>query len=132
MHGLDEHRGPALRRIELRVDSPGYGLPTAAVFEYTEWYALVRDGWALARYAYEYRPRPAPSRRAYHFHDPLGPHQHCVDPRRPAADHHFEAYRVVLEQAHDEFVALAASAAPISCGALRPLRLRNLDLSRAG
>lgn len=122
VRGVDERRGTAARKIQLRVDAPGYGLPTQAILEYTEWYARVREGWTLTRYAYEYRPRPAPSRRAYHLHEPMGPHQHCLDPRQPSAEHHYHAYRVVLEQAHEEFAALAASETPIRCGGLRPIR----------
>lgn len=110
------------RRIRIRIDSPGYGLPRKAVFDYAEWY--VREGalWRLHRYAYEYRPEPRPSRLAHHLHGPFGAHRHCVDPRRAGAPHHFEGFEVVLELAHEEFALLALQDRAIDCVGLRPLR----------
>ncbi|MEK7861150.1 MAG: hypothetical protein AAB284_07335 [Chloroflexota bacterium] len=117
----DEGRRGKIRRLRITIDSPGYGLRTQAIFEYIEWYERADARWRLERYAYELRPEPRPSRRAHHSHRPLGTHQHCLDPRRPKAPHHFEGFDVVLEQAHEEFRALAA-AGRISCAGLRPLR----------
>ncbi len=117
----DEGRRGQVRKLRVTIDSPGYGLPTQAVFDYAEWYERSGRVWRLERYAYELRPAPPPSRRAHHAHRPIGPHQHCVDPRRPDAPHHFEGFEVALEQAHDEFRRLVAAGAPISCAGLRPL-----------
>lgn len=118
----DEGRRGRSRKLRLTIDSPGYGLPTQAVFDYSEWYDRAGGLWRLERYAYELRPEPPPARRAHHAHRPLGPHQHCVDPRRPGAPHHFEDFEVALDQAHDEFRALIAAGASITCAGLRPLR----------
>lgn len=118
----DEGRDKSQRRIRFRVASPGYGLSVEAVFEYAEWYARTSQGWLLTEYVYEYRPEPPPSRLAHHLHEPLGAHRHCVDTRSTGQPDHYEDYPVVLEQAHEEFAALAAQRRPVSCTGLRPLR----------
>lgn len=118
----DEGRDRGQRRVRFRVASPGYGLPVEAVFEYAEWYARAKQGWLLTEYVYEYRPEPPPSRLAHHLHEPLGAHRHCVDARGAEGADHYEDYAVVLEQAHEEFAALAARRRPVSCVGLRPLR----------
>lgn len=118
----DEGRNKARRLVRIRVESPGYGLPVEAVFEYSESYARTRQGWLLMEYVYEYRPEPPPSRLAHHLHEPFGAHRHCVDGRAPGRPDHYEDYPVVLEQAHEEFAALAARRRPVSCAGLRPLK----------
>lgn len=109
------------REIALRIDAPGHGVPTEAVFEYREIYGQIARSWELLRYTYEYRPKPRPSRRAYHLHPPIGEHQHCVPPTG-AGQRHFRAYRMSLIDAHDEFARLYASGRPIDCDGLHPLR----------
>lgn len=118
---VDEGRRGKRRVLRVKIDLPGYGLPTRALLEYTEWYERAGKVWRLDSYAYELRAEPGPSRRAHHLHAPLGAHQHCVDPRRPSAPHHYEGFEVVLEQAHEEFRTIAASEEPISCAGLRRL-----------
>lgn len=119
---LDRGKREPRRLVVFRISAPGYSLPTDATFEYRELYERRRDGWLLVRYAFEYRPKPIPSRRAYHLHEPIGEHQHCV-PAGGAADQHFRAYRVSLLEAHEEFTAAYASRQPIRCDGLRPLRM---------
>lgn len=121
---VSDGRSKGRRRLRFRVGSPGYGLPVEAVFEYTEWYARTSQGWLLTKYVYEYRPEPPPSRLAHHLHEPLGAHRHCVDTRSTGQPDHYEDYLVVLEQAHEEFAALAARRRPVSCTGLRPLSVR--------
>lgn len=110
------------RRVRFTIIAPGFGLPTEATFVYSERYARRAEGWLLVAYAYEYLPAPRPSRRAHHLHGPWGTHQHCVDPRRPRAPHHFRDYRQVMEQAHEEFTRLHALHRPIRCRDLVPIR----------
>lgn len=117
---IDEGRRDRVRTLRIEIASPGYGLPARATFDYMERYERAAEGWRLQRYAYELRPEPRPARRAHHLHPPIGAHQHCVDPRRPKAPHHFEGFEVVLEQAHEEFRVIAATGS-ISCTGLRPL-----------
>lgn len=118
---LDRGKREARRLIVFRISAPGYGLPTDATFEYRELHERRGEEWLPVRYAYEYRPLPKPSRRAYHLHDPVGEHQHCVPPGG-TGDGHFRAYRVSLLEAHGEFTSAYASRRPISCEGLHPLR----------
>ena len=124
VHVSDEGRDKSRRRVQFHVGSPGYGMPVEAVFEYTEWYERTTQGWRLTEYAYEYRPGPPPDRLAHHLHEPFGAHRHCVDARNTGQPDHYVDYPVVLEQAHEEFAALAAQRRPVSCAGLRPLRER--------
>lgn len=122
VEALDRGKRELHRLVAFRVLSPGYGLPLEATFEHRElWERRRREGWSLLRYAYEYRPLPRPSRRAYHLHEPLGEHQHCVPPRG-ASDRHFRAYRLSLLEAHEDFAAAQASGRPARCDGLLPLR----------
>lgn len=110
------------RTLSFRAEAPGYGLPRLAVFQYRELYRRVVQGWSREQYLYEYRPDPAPSRRAHHDHPPRGVHQHCREAARPEAHAHYEDRPRLLEEAHEEFTRLYLDAASIDCGGLRPLR----------
>lgn len=112
------------RSIALRVDAPGYGLPTRAVFEYRERYRRIAQGWLRDLYAYEYRPQPPPSRRAHHDHEPHGIHQHCREALRLEASSHYEDRPRLLEETHEAFERLYVDEIPIDCAGLRPISQR--------
>lgn len=116
---LSTPRGP--RALILRVHAPGYGSPTAAVFEYRERYRRTREGWLRDFYIYEYRPQPGPSRRAHHEHAPHGVHQHCREAARAERDPHYEDRPRLLEEIHETFERLYSEAQAIRCGGLRPM-----------
>jgi hypothetical protein len=109
------------RTISFRADAPGYGAASRAVFEYRERYRRIAPGWIRDRYVYEFRPEPQRVRRAYHDHPPRGVHQHCRDRSGPEAHSHYVDRERLLEEAHEEFIALFFGGVPIDCGGLRPL-----------
>ena len=118
--GEDSGARTGMRRLELVASAPGAELDPLAEFEYTELFRRTPTGrWAPVRYAYEYRERPAPGRRAYHWHDDRF-HAHCLDRERPDRDHHFRATEVDIFEAHEEFVRLHASSDKVTCEDLRP------------
>lgn len=105
------------RLVQMWGAAPGGGLAVLARFEYRE--AFRRSGpglWDLTGYEYEYRQ--GTGRRAYHLHD-AGFHAHCVDARRPRADHHYRAPEIDVFEAHEEFRSLYLSGEPVSCADLR-------------
>lgn len=109
------------RSILFRVDAPGHGLATRAIFEYRERYRRQREGWRRYGYSYEYRPAPPPSRRAHHEHPPYGVHQHCRERHRPERHSHYGDHERLLEATHEELVRLHLGEREIDCGGLRPL-----------
>ena len=108
------------RRIRLRAQPPGHGLPSTTVFEYRERYRRVAGGWLRERYLYEYRPHRTRERRAHHDHPPLGLHQHCRSMSATETGHYADRMRL-LEEVHEEFSLLYLTAAPIDCAGLLPL-----------
>lgn len=109
------------RILVLTAVAPGGDLPRAALFDYREVFSRTARGrWTMSAYAYEYRPGPPPSRRAYHWHDDQH-HAHCVDPRYPEGDHHYRSSAVEVFWAHDRFRDLYLSESPITCQDLHPL-----------
>jgi hypothetical protein len=118
-------RGPE-RRFAVRVDAPGDGYPSRALFDYHEWFVKGGDGWRIDRYHYDFIDRVDRGRLAFHLHE-LGPgrrraHVHCEPAARMPSISHFRAYEVDLLEAHDDFLGLFASETPIDCTGLRPLR----------
>lgn len=116
---FDEERRADIRRARFRVEAPGHGLSTIAVFEYRERYLRIARGWLRDGYGYEYR-RPL-SRMAHHDHPPIRVHQHCRTAGRPEERSPYEDRVRLLEEAHDEFRSLHLLGSPIDCGGLRPL-----------
>lgn len=119
---VDAHvTGSASVHVSFVVDAPGYGLPTAAVFEFSEWFHRSDQGWLRERYAYEYRPLD--SRKAHHMgHSGVtGPHQHCEPPGRRASAHYGDHERLLRPTA-EELATVFARRRPIDCRGLRRLR----------
>jgi hypothetical protein len=126
--GAELDEGPNMR-VSFKVDAPGYGLPTEAIFEFREWYQRTAQGWLRQRYAYEYRP--GSGRKAHHMGHPglRRAHQHC-EPPGASTGTHYEDHERLLEPTAEELGALHARRRPIDCRELRPLR-RKGDSARA-
>lgn len=108
-----------MREMRVVAAAPGFGLPTAATFDYREVFRPISTvGWDLALYAYEYRTVDG-GRRAYHFHHDHF-HAHCVDALEPDRDDHYRSPEIDVFEAHDEFRLLYLSGVPVTCGDLRP------------
>jgi hypothetical protein len=109
------------RSTRFRLEAPGHGLATSAVFEYREFYRRITGGWLRRQYLYEYRPQPSPSRRAHHDHPPLGVHAHCREAEMTRSAAHYADRPRLLEEMHEEFEGMYLATTPIDCGGLRPL-----------
>jgi hypothetical protein len=80
------------------------------------------DGhWDLARYAYDLLLVPGPGRFGFHWHDGVA-HTHCVDPRHPERDHHFDGGRIDLFNAAERFGVILNGTEPLTCAGLRQVR----------
>jgi hypothetical protein len=122
----DSGRRGLERRLALRVDAPGDGYPSRALFDYHEWFGREAGGWRIDRYHYDFVDRVGRGRLAYHVHE-LGAgrpraHVHCEPADGRPSISHFRAYEVDLLEAHEEFLEFFASETPIDCTGLRPLR----------
>lgn len=117
--------GKRHRKLRIECLAPGVsGLPGLARFKYEERFLGLESGFVRVRYDYDYFDLASGGWRGYHLHalpgggEPL-PHAKCVgadgsgDP-----DAHYFAYEVDLLAAHDEFEALYASEAVLSCKGL--------------
>ena len=109
----DTGSGKGVRRVSFSVDAPGYGAPTVARFEYRERFRRVREGWLRDEYTFEYLPQRSPGRRAHHLHRPWGIHQHCSPTGRRAG--HYRDVERTLQAAHEAFLDLYDSDAPMDC-----------------
>lgn len=119
---VESHPG-TIRKLKVEVDVPGYGEHPLATLVLIEKHFRSRAGdeWDRYEYLYDLQMEPRPSGRyAYHWHDDV-PHRHCIDPRAPHPDHHYDD--VVFDDigwaARELFQMTLAG---ISCLGLRPLR----------
>ncbi len=117
----DTGRDDDERWLEAEMNAPLDDPFALAYFRYEEGYARRDSGWELIEYSYEFQQRPPPGRRAHHLHEPYGPHQHCVDPRLAAEDHHYRGGVMSIYDAHNEFLYWYGAAAPVTCADLIPL-----------
>lgn len=115
---IEDRRSSGSRALRLIVQAPGADLPRSAVFDYMEEFGRIAARWQLTKYRYEYREEPPPGRRAFHWHDDEF-HEHCVDPTDLSRDHHYRGYAITIFEAQDEFAAIYASGARVSCAGLR-------------
>lgn len=110
------------RRLMLAVTAPSGAVPVQAAFVYSEVFERRgRDRWEMIAYLYEYRPTPAPSRRACHWHAPWAYHAHCVDPQHPERTAHYRSPPVDIFWAHGRFYELYVREQPVTCDDLHPL-----------
>lgn len=93
-------------------------------FRYSETYEASDGGWTLVEYVYLMAWQTGLGQREYHWH-PLGGadeavlHAHCVG--AGSSDRgHYRSYRVLLEEARDEFLRLYAAGEPVDCRDLHP------------
>ena len=110
-------RGSA-QTIVLAVSHPGWGAPVCANLRFVETWIRDDDRWDLARYAYDLLLVPGPGRFGFHWHDGIH-HTHCVDPRHPERDHHFEGDPTDVFSAAEHFGAMLNGTEPLTCGGLR-------------
>ena len=61
-----------------------------------------------------------PGRLGFHWHDGAY-HTHCVDPRYPERDHHFDGGPIDVFGAAERFGAILAGTEPLTCAGLRRL-----------
>lgn len=120
---VTERAAGSTRGLELITSAPGHGLPTEAVFDYSERFERTGADWRMVRYEYEYREVPGPGRLAYHWHDEAF-HAHCIEAGAHAAEHHYRSYAVTVHEAHEEFAALFSRRRTVRCAHLRPAVLR--------
>lgn len=114
------------RSTSYYVEIPDAGSGVTTTFDYREEFQRVAGGWLRSRYIYELRfsePKSEMqhSRRAHHEHDPWGIHQHCQSPAFPRDIHYVDVERL-LQATHEAFVQQFATASPVVCSGLVPLK----------
>lgn len=107
--------------IFLVVSHPGWGSPISASLCFVETWIRDDDLWRIVRYAYDLLLVPGPGRFGFHWHDGAY-HTHCVDPRYPERDHHFDGGSIDLFGAADRFGAIVAGTELLTCAGLRRVR----------
>jgi len=121
IYGQAVSRSGESRKLEIRVDVPGWGLPPSATLVFVEKHRRQAQRWVRYEYAYDLHLEPRPAGRyAFHWARDVY-HLHCADPRHPAPDHHYKGVPIddVFWAAEELFVMAARGP---SCAGLVPLR----------
>ena len=107
-------------KLQITVHIPGWFTADEATMVFVEKHRWSGSAWERYAYLYDLHWGPRPRGRfAYHWHDAVF-HVHCVDPRNPRSDHHYQGAPVpdifwAAEQLHRIF------ALGVSCVGLVPL-----------